>query len=266
MDATTLPGLHPWPGYYLPRALCICRSDSLGLRPRSHSGDGLCADRAGTARPGDSGQARFGDRIDGVACFLAADTLFLRSILSPTSTLPYIVDLQVYSWNPLNALRREFVTSDGLLSYPWPNGLWYALAPHRFYFTALLAPLLLPGLWAVARRRAQRRSCSCRMGSSYFCLSRRRTLQNFRFNLAHLPPLAILVAIGVETIALWLVRRLNNGVVRRLALLVLAGYVVAGMLYGARRVEAHPKLRNRKNTELALVRKSRPRCSPLLSW
>ena len=190
----------------------------------------------------------------------------LRSILSPIeSTVPYIVDLQVYSWNPLNALRREFVTSDGLLSYPWPNGLWYALAPaHRFYFTSLLAPLLLPGLWAVGRRRAAA-PLFLLVGwiAAIFIFHAGAPWQNFRFNLAHLPPLAILVAIGVETIALWLVRRLHNGTVRRLALLVLTGYVLTGMLLMARGGwRLTQSFVDRKNTELALVRQVEAKVQP----
>ena len=179
--------------------------------------------------------------------------------------MPYIVDLQVYSWNPLNALRREFVTSDGLLSYPWPNGLWYALAPaHRFYFTPLLAPLLLPGLWAVARRRAAA-PLFLLVGwvAAIFIFHAGAPWQNFRFNLAHLPPLAILLAIGVETVALWLVRRLHNGAVRRLALLVLAGYVLAGMLLMARGGwRLTRSFVDRKNAELALVRQVEAKVQP----
>ncbi|MEZ4768396.1 MAG: hypothetical protein R2844_08215 [Caldilineales bacterium] len=110
---------------------------------------------AGAARPGRRHQTRAGGRgrrADRADALLAPA---IGSLAASGSALPFAVDLQVYSWSPLNALRREFVTADGLLSYAWPNGLWYALAPaHRFYFTPLLAPLLIPGLWAVIRRRA----------------------------------------------------------------------------------------------------------------
>ena len=171
--------------------------------------------------------------------------------------MPFAVDLHVYSWNPLNALRREFVTADGLLSYRWPNGLWYALAPaHRFYFTPLLAPLLIPGLWAVLRRRAA--------GPLFLLLGWAAVItlfhagapwQNFRFNLAHLPPLAILLAIGAAAVANWLAGRLQDGAARRLALLLLAGYLLAGMLlmaYGGRALTRG--FVDRKNADLALVR------------
>lgn len=171
--------------------------------------------------------------------------------------MPFAVDLHVYSWNPLNALRREFITADGLLSYRWPNGLWYALAPaHRFYFTPLLAPLLIPGLWAVLCRRAA--------GPLFLLLGWAAVItlfhagapwQNFRFNLAHLPPLAILLAIGAATVANWLASRIENGAARRVALLFLAGYLLAGMLLMAHGGRALTRgFVDRKNADLALLR------------
>lgn len=171
--------------------------------------------------------------------------------------MPFAVDLHVYSWNPLNALRRQFVTADGLLSYSWPNGLWYALAPaHRFYFTPLLAPLLIPGLWAVLRRRAAGPLfLLVGWAAVIFLFHAGAPWQNFRFNLAHLPPLAILLASGVETAAAWLASRLHSQFARRLALLLLSGYLLAGMLlmaYGGRALTRG--FVDRKNADLALVR------------
>jgi 4-amino-4-deoxy-L-arabinose transferase-like glycosyltransferase len=171
--------------------------------------------------------------------------------------LPFAVDLHVYSWNPLNALRREFVTADGLLSYTWPNGLWYALAPaHRFYFTPLLAPLLLPGLWAVLRRRAAGPLfLLVGWAAVIFLFHAGAPWQNFRFNLAHLPPLAILVAIGVVSAAGWLAGRIHHVTARRVALLLLTGYVLAGMLLMAQGGRALTRgFVDRKNANLALVR------------
>lgn len=171
--------------------------------------------------------------------------------------LPFAVDLHVYSWNPLNGLRREFITADGLLSYRWPNGLWYALAPaHRFYFTPLLAPLVIPGVWAVLRRRAAG-PIFLLLGwaAMIFLFHAGAPWQNFRFNLAHLPPLAILVAIGAATAANWLAGRIESGAARRLALLLLAGYLLAGMVlmaYGGRALTRG--FVDRKNADLALVR------------
>lgn len=181
----------------------------------------------------------------------------LQSIMTqPDTTLPFSVDLQVYSWNPLNALRREFVTADGLLSYAWPNGLWYALAPaHRFYFTPLLAPLLIPGLWAVVRRKAAAPLLLLVGWAAVIAIFHAGApWQNFRFNLAHLPPLAILVAIGIEGMATWLVVRMPAGAPRRLATLALALVALAGMLLMARGGWALSRgFADRKRADLATV-------------
>ncbi|MDW8269464.1 MAG: hypothetical protein RMN24_09890, partial [Anaerolineae bacterium] len=78
---------------------------------------------------------------------------FLTGAVDPVSgRAAFAGNLQVYTWSPLNALRREFPTPDGLLRHRWPNGLWYALAPaHRYYFTPALAPFLVVGGAAALR-------------------------------------------------------------------------------------------------------------------
>ena len=180
----------------------------------------------------------------------------LRSLAGTGSDLPFAVDLQVYSWNLLNAFRRQFVTADGLLSYRWPNGLWYAVAPaNRFYFTPLLAPLLLPGLWAVVRRKAAAPLLLVvGWAAAIFIFHAGAPWQNFRFNLAHLPPLAILVAIGVQTVALWLAR-IERQQLRRLALVALAAYLIVGMALMARGGWALTRgFVDRKDRDLALIR------------
>ena len=113
-------------------------------------------------------------------------------------TASFAGDLQVYSWSPLNALRRVFMTADGELSYTLPNGIYYAIAPALWwYFSPALALLVLPGLRAVLRRGA--------MPSAYllvawvaivYAFHAGAPWQNPRFALAYLPPLAILAALG----------------------------------------------------------------------
>jgi hypothetical protein len=115
----------------------------------------------------------------------------------------YLGDLEVYSWSPLNFFRRQFVTIDGLLSYRLPNGVYYALAPgHPDYFTPLLAVLLAPGLWWVLRRR-RARPLVLLLAWPLMVLGFHAGApwQNFRFTLAALPPLAVLVALGVAQTA-----------------------------------------------------------------
>lgn len=172
-------------------------------------------------------------------------------------------DLAVYSWNPLNAFRRQFTTADGLLVYNRPNGLWYGLAPaHRFYFTPLLAPFLPLGAWAAlwqARGSGQRhRSTATLLLIGWplliFGFHAGAPWQNFRFNLAHLPPLAILVATGIRTGAGWL-GRLPAGRWRQAGLALLAGWVLVGMAamgYGG--LTLTREFIARKNADLTTVR------------
>jgi hypothetical protein len=126
-----------------------------------------------------------------------------EAVRSGGGIAPFAGNFQVYRWSPGWALGREFVTPDGRLSYETPTGLYYALAPARWaYFTPIIAPFILPGVWVVLRRRAAAPLVlllgwaavvlAFHAGSAY---------QNFRFTLAFLPPLAILAAIGVRQVA-----------------------------------------------------------------
>lgn len=133
-------------------------------------------------------------------------------------------DFHVYWWHPLNALRRQFHSADGLLSYRLPNGLYYALAPaHRYFFTPLLAPLLLPGLLAWWRqKRREPLLLLLAWAALIFIFHAGAPYQNFRFTLAYLPPLATFAALG----AAWLHRRLP-----RPGRLLLIGVVLLGLMW-----------------------------------
>jgi len=110
---------------------------------------------------------------------------------------PFAGDLQVYSWSPLNALRRVFMTGDGRLVYSLPNGLYYALAPGSWwYFGPILALLIAPGLWAVLRRRTASAAILVAWVAPVYLFHAGAPWQNPRFALAYLPPLAILAAMG----------------------------------------------------------------------
>jgi len=182
----------------------------------------------------------------------------IGSLLSPPPAddfRAFAVDLDVYTWNPANALRREFVTADGLLSYRFPNGLYYGLLPlHPYYFTPLLALFLLPGLArlpALARSgwRARRSVLALGLLGVWPLLvlgfHAGAPWQNFRFGLAALPPLAILAAAGVGAAARW-----RGGRVRwPVAALTVAG--LAWMAYGGWQLSRSFILR--KDGDLALV-------------
>ena len=122
-------------------------------------------------------------------------------LVGDSPAAPFATDLQVYAWNPLYATRRTFVTADGVLSYNLPNGLYYAVAPARpFFFTPILAWLVLPGLWSTARRRTAAAWLIVGWVGIVFAFHAGAAWQNFRFTLAFLPPLAILVGVGALTV------------------------------------------------------------------
>ena len=111
---------------------------------------------------------------------------------------PFAGDLQVYSWSPLNALQRVFMTGDGQLIYNLPNGLYYALAPGSWwYFGPILAALVVRGLWGVLRRgTVSSVGLLVAWVVMVYGFHAGAPWQNPRFALAYLPPLAILAAVG----------------------------------------------------------------------
>jgi 4-amino-4-deoxy-L-arabinose transferase-like glycosyltransferase len=166
----------------------------------------------------------------------------------PSAPAAFAGDLQVYSWSPLNAFRRDFVTADGHLSYTLPNGVYYAIAPANLaFFGPLLAPWMAVGLWAA--RHWPRPTLLLILGwaAVVYAFHAGAPWQNFRFSLAYLPPLAILVATGLT----WTWRRVQP----RFAMLV-AACAALGLLVEAtgavRLVEGF--IDRKDNDELALVR------------
>ena len=121
----------------------------------------------------------------------------------PDGAVAFAGSLRFHTWQPQNAFRHEFVTPDGVLRYRLPNGLYYALVPARsFYLTPLLLALAVPGAWSVLRRpRAAALLLLAGWVGIVYTFHAGSPIQNVRFTLAYLPPLAILVAIGAEAVA-----------------------------------------------------------------
>jgi 4-amino-4-deoxy-L-arabinose transferase-like glycosyltransferase len=164
-------------------------------------------------------------------------------------------NFEVYRWSPLRIFDRDFATADGTLHYGLPTGLYYAVAPARWaYFTPLLAPLILVGVWAVVRRRAAAPLLlALGWAGAVYAFHAGAAYQNFRFTLAYLPPLAILAGIGAQQVA----RRLL-GVrlgVRRLAVFLAAGAFACGLaVMAAAGAHTTRTLIARKNDGVAMVR------------
>lgn len=180
-----------------------------------------------------------------IGAVVVGGPILMTATPAPSGESAFLGDLEVYSWSPLNALRRDFVTPDGRLVHPIPSGLFYASAIARPpYFTPLLAPGVLLGLWLLWRRRAAREALllvGWPAGCYLFLAG--VAWQNIRFTLAYLPPLAALIALGADAMLagrwrwqplarLWLVLGLAlmlGGALRNIALFVgqMQGYVAA---------------------------------------
>ena len=192
----------------------------------------------------------------GVAA-LAIAAAFLAPILGPpligllrhpAEPASFAVNLQVYSWSPLNALRRDFFTADGHLSYALPNGLYYAIAPANLaFFGPLLAAWIPIGTWAALWRTT--------FGSGWlivawavivYAFHAGAPWQNFRFTLAYLPPLAVLAALGLT----WTARRVTQSA----TIVVVVCAAVGLLLAGAGAVRLIEGFIDRKDEDLALAR------------
>jgi 4-amino-4-deoxy-L-arabinose transferase-like glycosyltransferase len=187
----------------------------------------------------------------GVAAALLVPVLgppLLGLLSQPSAPATFAGNLQVYSWSPLNALRRDFFTADGHLAYALPNGVYYAAAPANLaFFGPLLAPWIALGLWAAARAwRGSNILLIVGWAGIVYAFHAGAAWQNFRFTLAYLPPLAILVSAGL----LWTWRRVD----RRLGM-VLAAICVLGLLTTASgAVRLVSGFIDRKADDLTLVR------------
>ena len=192
---------------------------------------------------------------------LAVATLILLPVLGPSllgllthpaDPAAFAGNLQVYSWSALNALRRDFFTADGHLEYTLPNGVYYAIAPANLaFFGPLLVPWLVLGLWAARRWRPAHWTLVLGWAAIVYAFHAGAPWQNFRFTLAYLPPLAIVLAAGI--LSIW--RFGASGQRARALRSVVTVWVALGLLASAaaavRLVEGFI---DRKDEDLALVR------------
>ncbi|HET6315014.1 MAG TPA: hypothetical protein VFG86_01050 [Chloroflexota bacterium] len=147
-------------------------------------------------------------------------------VSDPGAPAAFAGNLQVYSWSPHNALQRQFETADGYLSYTQPNGVYYAVAPANLaLFGPLLAPWILVGI-VVALLTWSKRSVLLVVGWALivYAFHAGAPWQNFRFTLAYVPPLAILLAAGLTWFGWFLFTRISVAwLALGLALMVFGG-------------------------------------------
>lgn len=110
-------------------------------------------------------------------------------------------DLQVVGWDPLNALRRDVVNSDGVFHYDWPLAAYYAqpLAQPAYTFP-LLTPVALIGGWALLKTTGARRVVLIGWPLLMYLFLAGIAWQNPRFAVSYLPPLAVWVAVGFDRV------------------------------------------------------------------
>ncbi len=118
--------------------------------------------------------------------------------------ISYAGDIEVYSWNPLNAFKQTVNNPDGTFHYERPIGLFYALpAIHPAYVFPLFSPFLLLGLWWLWHSRQttvplSRLILLVGWPLIVYLFLAGVTWQNWRFPLTLFPPLLVLVGLGLE--------------------------------------------------------------------
>ena len=193
----------------------------------------------------------------GVAALVLVPALaqpLIGLLRDPSQPATFAGNFQVYSWSPLNAVRHDFFTADGHLAYTQPNGVYYAIAPANLaYFGPLLAVWVLPGLWAARLWPVRSIVLIVGWAAIVYAFHAGAPWQNFRFTLAYLPPLAILVGAGVllawRWLATWLPLRW-----RPVRLLVVAWVAVGLLATTVASVRLVERFVDTKDQELALVR------------
>jgi len=163
---------------------------------------------------------------------LAPVGLPMAEALRDGSAVPFAADFGAYHWEALNALRTTFDTSDGRLVHPLPSGTFYlgqAVAPYWFGPLGLLA--IWGGTWVV--RRAGLVAATVLVGWPFLVVVflAGSPYQNTRFFLSALPPVAVLIALGLWRVAV-AVRRRNPPDRRRVAA-VIGGVLVVAWVAGA---------------------------------
>lgn len=183
-----------------------------------------------------------------IAAALGALIIAPQLALSAGSPRATIGPNWVVGWSPLNAARREFVTSDGYAVYEQPAALFYArAAASPRYLFPMFTPFLLLGAWVVWRQRYWRVGVLLAgwAGMAYLFLCG-LPYQNFRYALAFLPAVAILSGIGLRYA--W--ERLP-GLWRTLMVAYVVVGLGGGLWYSARVLD---EFAARKQADLAVVR------------
>ena len=113
--------------------------------------------------------------------------------------LAHVGDLQVVGWHPANAFRSVVQNSDGFFDYGRPTALYY-LRPtfHPAYIFPLFTPFMLLGLIALQKSPHSRAALLLGWPLVVYLFLAGIAWQNWRFPLALLTPLLVLVGLGLD--------------------------------------------------------------------
>jgi 4-amino-4-deoxy-L-arabinose transferase-like glycosyltransferase len=139
-----------------------------------------------------------------VLLVLAPAAIAIGDAISAGRPIPFAAELGVRAFDPLTPFRSSFETADGQLSYAWPMALWTLLQPVHWYWLGVLGLAVPIGLLVALRREGRSATEMATLvawpGLTLLVLAF-YPYQNPRFALATLPPIAILVALGLQ--AMW---------------------------------------------------------------
>jgi 4-amino-4-deoxy-L-arabinose transferase-like glycosyltransferase len=175
------------------------------------------------------------------------ESIITEHVIASGGNAGFMGDLEVYRWTLATVFKTSHVTSDGLLTYQLPNGLYYALLPaHWYYLTPVAAVLVIPGISRALREFTMPgRALLLGWPLIMYLFHAGTPWQNFRFPLAFLPPLAILAAIGFFEVIAHFGRNQQ-----RFAGLILSAALVL-MAAGGWRLTSDHILRNARDLETA---------------
>lgn len=165
--------------------------------------------RAGTLAPED--RARFLAVTLGLP--LAAAILVLAPMLGPMAwawgrgaPVPFATQLTSHPWSPANAVRSETTGPDGTQRWPLPMGLFAVTEPFRpYHLGPVFAVAAAGGAFRLMRRARASLPLAVLVAWPALVLLELAgdVVQNTRFALAVLPPLAILASGGLDAVAAW---------------------------------------------------------------
>ena len=160
--------------------------------------------------------------VAGIA-LLAFAPQIAQSGIAPSSPLDHA---WVQGWSLANALRTDFITIDGHLSYPQPNALFYAQPYYHTYFISPVFTLFLfLGIWTILRQRYwYRATILLTLAILPYLFLVGIPYQNIRFPLLVFPAVAVLVGFGLDAALHWIKAR-NSLILAGLGTLVVIGFL-----------------------------------------